>query len=138
MFAITFEAAATDMRSLLRSSYKRHCFDNTLSQYTQSAAPPAIVAENNSWTRNISDSYTEIIPSKKLLISIIFLTVCEPIKSPPVALESTESTTPPWYLKPRVVVPWSNLILISLPDSSVLNRPKSSAGWFFLQKLMKN
>lgn len=35
------------------------------------------------------------LPSKKSFISTIFFMVCEPINSPPVALESTDNTTPP-------------------------------------------
>ena len=53
------------------------CFDSTLSQYVQSAAPPAMV------------------PSRNLLISMIFLTLPDPMYIPPVARESTARSTPP-------------------------------------------
>lgn len=47
MLARSLEAAATEMRSLLRSSYRRHCLPRSLSQNWQSAAPPAIVPKKD-------------------------------------------------------------------------------------------
>jgi len=73
-----------------------HRLPNSLSQYAQSAAPPAIV------------------PSKYGLISITFFTVCEAMYAPDVALESTAITTPPWYLNPSVVVPCAIWILVAV------------------------
>lgn len=61
VLANNFEAAATEMRSLLRSSNSLHCLPRSLSQNWQSAAPPAIV------------------PSKNGLISITFFTLCEAV-----------------------------------------------------------
>lgn len=57
MLASSLEAAATEMRSLLRSSQMRHCLARRRSQKLQSAAPPAMV------------------PSRYGLISITFFTV---------------------------------------------------------------
>lgn len=75
------------------------------SQYWQSAAPPAMV------------------PSKTLLISITFLTVCEAIQFPAVARESVATMIPPWKRKARVVVPWAILIgQLGLDRSSVAAR----------------
>jgi hypothetical protein len=59
VFANSLEAAATEIRSLFRSSNIRHCLPKSLSQNWQSAAPPAIV------------------PSKNGLISITFFTLCD-------------------------------------------------------------
>ena len=64
-----------------------------------------------------------MVPNRNLLISMIFLTLPEPIDIPPVALESTARTTHPW-----VVVPWSvsqnpdnrnkiNLICVQIHES---------------------
>ena len=97
MFASSFEAAATDMRSLLRSSNILHWTPRLRSQNWQSAAPPAMVPRRNG------------------LISIIFLTVWDAgvrsarqklnthttyykglhMYGPMVARESTETMTPP-------------------------------------------
>ncbi|KAK1837272.1 hypothetical protein QBC39DRAFT_387567 [Podospora conica] len=86
------DAAATLMRRLCRSSCSRHCMPSHASQYWQSAAPPAMV------------------PSRSLLISITFLTVCEAIQLPAVARESVATMMPPWKRKASVVVPWAILM----------------------------
>ena len=57
--ASIFEAVATLTRFLLRNSNIRHCVPKFRSQKAQSAAPPAMV------------------PRRKGLISMTFLTVCE-------------------------------------------------------------
>lgn len=71
------DAAATEMHSLLRSSYRRHCMPRYVSQYWQSAAPPAMV------------------PSRYGLISITFFTEPDAMYEPADARESTAITTPP-------------------------------------------
>merc|ERR1719181_1218628 len=90
VLASIFEAAATDTLLLLRNSNMRHCVPRFRSHKAQSAAPPAIV------------------PNKKGLISITFLTVCDAMYGPIVLLESTEMMTPPLNLKANVVVPFAN------------------------------
>ena len=57
VLANNLDAAATDILSLFRSSYTRHCLPRSRSQNWQSAAPPAIV------------------PRRKGLISMTFFTL---------------------------------------------------------------
>lgn len=91
-FAKILLAAATVILLLCRNSCNLHCIPRYANQYWQSAAPPAMV------------------PSKLLLISITFFTVCEAIQFPAVARESVHTMMPPWKRKARVVVPWAILI----------------------------
>ena len=51
-----------------------------------------------------------IVPKRVLLISMTFLTVCEAIQFPAVALESVATIMPPLKRKARVVVPCASLI----------------------------
>lgn len=51
-----------------------------------------------------------IVPSNIGLISITFLTVCEAIQFPAVALESVATMIPPLNLNAKVVVPCASLI----------------------------
>lgn len=90
VFASNFDAAATVMRFLFLNSYMRHCMPKFRSQNEQSAAPPAIV------------------PRRKGLISMTFLTVPEAMYAPMVERESTLTIIPPFHLKARVVVPLAN------------------------------
>lgn len=62
------------------------------SQYWQSAAPPAMV------------------PSRQLLISMTFFTVCEAIQLPAVARESVATMMPPLKRNASVVVPCASLM----------------------------
>jgi len=98
MFESSFDAAATVIRSLWSSSKSRQRMPRYRSQYEQSAAPPAIV------------------PSRKGLISMTFLTVCEAMYAPADARESTATTTPALYLKARVVVPCTIFTRLSAPS----------------------
>ena len=90
MFANSLEAAATVIRFPFRSSYNRHCVPKFRSQKEQSAAPPAMV------------------PKRKGLISITFLTVPDAMYDPIVDRESTEIIIPPSNLNAKVVVPLAN------------------------------
>lgn len=77
------------------------------SEQVLTAAPPAIV------------------PSSIGLISMTFLTVCEAIQFPAVALESVATIIPPLNLNARVVVPWAILIgQFGFEASSVIARRK--------------
>jgi len=51
-----------------------------------------------------------IVPKRLLLISITFLTVCDAIQLPAVALESVATIIPPLKRKASVVVPWASLM----------------------------
>lgn len=51
-----------------------------------------------------------MVPSNIGLISMTFLTVCDAIQLPAVALESVATMIPPLNLKASVVVPWAILI----------------------------
>jgi len=67
-----------------------------------------------------------IVPSKQLLISMTFLTVCDAIQFPAVALESVATIMPPWNLKARVVVPCAILMgQFGLALSSVAARSQA-------------
>ncbi len=81
------EVAATDGSFPCLSSNMRTCCESQASQYWQSAAPPAIVA-----------NFCE-------LISMTFLTVSDEMKLPIVALESTAMMIPSLKTKASVVVP---------------------------------
>lgn len=61
-------------------------------------------------------------PRSKTCQQHTFLTLPEPMYSPPVARESTHTITPPWYLKEQVVVPLWKSMLIDLPCSSACFR----------------
>ena len=56
-----------------------------------------------------------MVPSKKGLISMTFLTVCDAMYAPELARESTATTTPPLYLNARVVVPCTIFTCFSKP-----------------------
>merc|ERR1719230_1211110 len=90
VLARSLEAAATLIRSLLRSSYRRHCIPKLRSQNAQSAAPPAMV------------------PKRYGLISMTFFTVCDAMYGPIVDRESTDTMMPSLNLKANVVVPFAN------------------------------
>jgi hypothetical protein len=85
-------AIATVGRSAFLNSYTLHCIATYFSQNIQSAAPPAIV------------------PRRKSLISMTFLTLFEEMKAPIVALASTATNTPSLNSKARVVVPFAKSV----------------------------
>lgn len=67
-----------------------------------------------------------MVPSRALLISMIFLTVWLAIQLPAVALESVATMMPSLNLNASVVVPWASLMgQFGLAWSSVVARRKA-------------
>lgn len=119
-----FEAAATEMRRLCRSSWRRHCMPRYASQYWQSCIATGCQCFVYSGERGSPTAAPPaIVPRRQLLISMTFLTVWLAIQFPCVALESVATIMPPLNLKARVVVPCAILMgQFGLEWSSVIAR----------------
>jgi hypothetical protein len=73
-FARILEAAATEMRRLCRSSWRRHCMPRYASQYWQSCVRQYL-ERRPSCARVRTAAPPAMVPSRQLLISMTFLTV---------------------------------------------------------------
>jgi len=80
------------------------------SQYWQSYFHINIKLSCSRVQRVLTAAPPAIVPSRQLLISITFFTVCDAIQFPAVALESVATIMPPLNLNASVVVPWAILM----------------------------
>lgn len=86
------QASIDNPRHVVRCAFDQGDECNLFAADGRTAAPPAMV------------------PNNMGLISMTFLTVCEAIQFPAVALESVATMIPPLNRNAKVVVPWAILM----------------------------